>query len=251
MLRSYILETKFEFLKHLRMPSYALPTLLAPIMFYVFFGIAMGSQIAGGAHLSRYLLATYGAFGVMGASLFSFGVGIALERSNGWLMIKRASPMPPFAYFLARGIVAAAFGALIVMGLTVLATVFAHVHLTVATWFALFGVLVAGTIPFCALGLAVGAAAPPNSAPAIVNAIYLPMGFLAGLWIPLEVLPSALRVVAPVFPAYHLGQLALAAIGAAPVAGWWIHALVLAAYAAAGFWIAAIAFRRGEDRSYA
>jgi ABC-2 type transport system permease protein len=250
MLRSYALETKFEFLKHLRTPSYAIPTLLAPIMFYLFFGIAMGSQLAHGVQLSRYLLATYGAFGVMGASLFSFGVGIALDRSNGWLLLKRASPMPPLAYFFARGIVAAAFGAIIVIGLTSLGAAFGHVHLTIATWFTLFAILVAGTIPFCALGLAIGASAQPNSAPAIVNAIYLPMGFLAGLWIPIEMLPHALRSIAPIFPAYHLGQLALSAVGGAPSSGWWIHVLVLEVYAIAGFALAAIGFRRNEDRAY-
>ncbi len=249
MLRAYVLETKYEFLKHLRMPAYSLPTLLAPIIFYLFFGIAMGSQIAGGTSLSRYLIATYGAFGVMGASLFSFGAGIAIERGQGWLLLKQASPMPPLAYFLARGIVAAAFGALIVLGLAILGTAFGGVRFGLETWLALFGILVAGTIPFCAIGLAIGAAARPNAAPAIVNAIYLPMGFLAGLWIPIQMLPGALRHVAPIFPGYHLGQLALGAIGTGEGA-WWIHALVLVAYAAVGFWLAALGFRRAEERVY-
>jgi ABC-2 type transport system permease protein len=248
-LRAYVLETKYEFLKHLRSPAYALPTLLAPIMFYLFFGIAMGSQFSGGTSLSRYLLATYGAFGVMGASLFSFGVGIALERSQGWLLLKQASPMPPLAYFLACGVVSAAFGTLIVLGLAILGTAFGGVRFSPETWLVLFAVLVAGTLPFCAIGLAIGALARPNAAPAIVNAIYLPMGFLAGLWIPIQLLPGALRPVAPILPGYHLGQLALGAIGAGEGA-WWIHALVLAAYAAAGFSLAAFGFRRTEERVY-
>jgi ABC-2 type transport system permease protein len=250
MLRAYVLETKYEFLKHLRMPAYALPTLLAPLMFYAFFGVAMGSQLADHVRLSRYLLATYGAFGVMGASLFSFGVGVALERSQGWLLLKRASPMPPLAYFLARGLVSAAFGALIVTGLAILGSAFGGVRLDATAWLALFGILVAGTLPFCAVGLAIGALARPNAAPGIVNMIYLPMGFLAGLWIPIQMLPRALQHVAPVLPGYHLGQLALGAIGAGQGA-WWVHALVLALYAAAGFALAAVGFRRGEERVYA
>ena len=67
------------------------------------------------------------------------------------------------------------------------------------------------------MGLAIGSFAGPNSAPATVNMIYLPMAFCAGLWIPFEFLPGALKQVAPFLPAYHLSQIALS-IMHAPVA---------------------------------
>ena len=38
----YLLEAKMEFLKSLRMKAYSLTTVLFPIMFYCFFGLAMG-----------------------------------------------------------------------------------------------------------------------------------------------------------------------------------------------------------------
>jgi len=39
----YALEAKYEFLKVLRMPAYAIPTIAFPMLFYVFFGLAFGS----------------------------------------------------------------------------------------------------------------------------------------------------------------------------------------------------------------
>jgi ABC-2 type transport system permease protein len=115
MIRSYVLETKCEFLKLVRMPVYVVPTLLFPLMFYAFFGLAMGRQApAGSIPMTRYLLATYGAFGVIGATLFGFGVSLAVERGLGWLQLKRASPMAPLAYFLAKGTVCLIFSAVIV-----------------------------------------------------------------------------------------------------------------------------------------
>ena len=48
------------------------------------------------------MIATYGTFGVMGASLFGTAAGLASDRGLGWLQVKRASPMPPFAYFAAK-----------------------------------------------------------------------------------------------------------------------------------------------------
>lgn len=100
--RIYALEAKLDFLKTLRLPAYALPTVAFPALFYLMFAVAFGPQAMGGVQGAAYMLATYGTFGVIGAALFGFGVGIAVERGQGWLLLKRASPMPPGAYFGAK-----------------------------------------------------------------------------------------------------------------------------------------------------
>src|SRR5690606_22907639 len=41
LLRSYVLEAKYEFLRLLRTPIFSLPTLLFPVMFYLLFAVAM------------------------------------------------------------------------------------------------------------------------------------------------------------------------------------------------------------------
>ena len=191
-MRVYWMEARNEFLKLLRMKQYSLSTVLFPLMFYAFFGLAMGRQPLGAAAMpmARYLLATYGAFAVMGASLYAFGVGVAVERGLGWLEVKRASPMPPAAYFLAKAAVSLVFGAIAVTLLFGLGAAFGGVRMPWDQWLRLGGVLVAGAVPFCALGLAIGCFAGPNSAPAMVNMVYLPLAFLAGLWIPLDFLPA-------------------------------------------------------------
>ena len=60
------------------------------------------------------------------------------------------------------------------------------------------------------LGLTIGNLAGPNSAPATVNMIYMPLAFCGGLWIPFDFLPKAIQQIAPLLPSYHLGQIALA-----------------------------------------
>jgi len=88
MWQSYALEARYELVKLRRLPAYAIPTIAFPVMFYVLFGIAMsGTQVTSGRNVSGYLLATYGAFGVIGAGLFAFGVGVAVERAQGWLLV--------------------------------------------------------------------------------------------------------------------------------------------------------------------
>jgi ABC-2 type transport system permease protein len=216
MTRAYWTEIKYEFLKLLRMRRYSMSTLLFPLMFYCFFGLAMGRGQAPGLALpmARYLLATYGAFGVIGASLFACGVGIAVERGLGWLQVKRASPMPPAAYFVAKGAVSVVFGAIVVALLFALGAAFGDVRMPVGQWLALGATLIAGAVPFCALGMAIGSFAGPHSAPATVQAIYLPLAFLAGLWIPIEFLPHSLQRIAPLLPTYHFSQIALGVLRA-------------------------------------
>ena len=90
MLKIYLLEAKYEFFKVMRVPAFVVPTVLFPLIFYVFFGVALGHQrVPGSVLLGQYLIATYGTFGVMGASLFGFGVYVAVERGQGWLQVKR------------------------------------------------------------------------------------------------------------------------------------------------------------------
>jgi ABC-2 type transport system permease protein len=249
--RSYLLEAKYEFLKQLRMPAYALPAITFPVMFYLLFGVMFGGgRPAGSITVATYMLATYGAFGVIGSALFGFGVGIAVERGQGWMTLKRATPMPPFAYFVAKLANASAFAAIIVLLLSVAGVTFGGVRISPEAWVRLILTLMLGAIPFCALGLAIGYLSGPNSSPAIVNLIYLPISFASGLWIPIEMLPATIKTAAPLLPPYHLGQLALAAVGAGRGGAAWAHVLALAGFALIGLGVALIGYRRDEDKTW-
>ena len=251
MLRIYLAEAKFEFLKYLRMPIYVISTLAFPLMFYVFFGLTMGQKASGGAPpMARYLLATYGAFGVIGISLFGFGAGIAVERGLGWLQVKRASPMPPAAYFFAKTASCLLFSTVLVALLFTLGAAAGGVRMPVERWLLLAATLVAGAIPFCAMGMALGYYARPNSAPAVVNALYLPMAFCSGLWIPLPHLPKMMQAAAPLLPPFHFSQLALAALGAAPQADIIQHVQALAGFTLLFAGVAWFGQRREQEKMY-
>ncbi len=129
-------------------------------MFYVFFGVVMGfSPVA-----PTCLLATYGVFGLIGPSLFGFGVGFATERDSGALLLEQTTPMPVAAYLLARVTTALLFGMAVVLGLFLLGAFAGGVTLYRGQWFALAGTVLAGVVPFCALGLAIGAWVKAQSA---------------------------------------------------------------------------------------
>jgi ABC-2 type transport system permease protein len=155
--------------------------------------------------------------------------------------------MPPLAFFVAKLVMCVIFATTIVCVLAVLGITVGQVRLPAATWLRLITTLVLGAVPFCALGLALGYLVGPNSAPPIVNLIYLPMSFLSGLWLPFEILPPAVKAIAPFLPAFHLGQLALGAIGAGNGAPAWSHVTALAGFTLIGLGLAYWGFRRDES----
>src|SRR6201988_4748213 len=138
----YLKETKYEFLKNLRLRVYTASVLSFPIMFYVLFGLVLNAKESiGGMRVPTYLIATYGTFGVMGASLFGTAAGLASDRGLGWLEVKRASPMPPFAYFVAKVITSMIFSTIIVLALFALGFALGGVRMPVVTFLSLLGTL--------------------------------------------------------------------------------------------------------------
>jgi ABC-2 type transport system permease protein len=249
--RIYALEARYESLKLVRLPIFAVPSVAFPWLFYALFGLAFGAgKGAGATTMSTYLLATYGAFGVIGVSLFGFGVGVATERGQGWMLLKRATPMPAGAWLTAKVVMAMAFSAVILLGLFALGGAFGGVALTTGRWLGLAAVLIAGTLPFCALGLALGYLCGPNSAPAVVNVLYLPMAFASGLWIPVQALPGWMQATAPWLPPYHLAQLALGVVGVPPRTPHWISVAALLLTTVLGLVAARLAYRRDAGRTY-
>lgn len=241
-LRSYWLEARYELLRLLRTPAFALPTLLFPGLFYLLFGVLLGSR--GDGKAAVYLLATYGVFGVMGPGLFGFGVTVAIERERGFLTLRRALPAPAAGYLLAKMAMAMAFALVISLVLALLATLAAGVSLQPWQWLLLVAVDVFGVLPFCALGLLVGTVFSGSAAPAAINLIYLPMSFLSGLWLPLSLLPAIFTQLAPAWPAYHLGQIALGVVGLSSGGSVWLHLAVLLVFTVACFALARARLQR-------
>lgn len=245
-----IKEAKYEFLKNLRLPMYSFATIGFPVMFYILFGIVMGHQPMPGMNMASYLIASYGTFGVMGASLYGTGAGLASERGMGWLQVKRASPMPPFAYFAGKIVMSMIFSTIVVLVLLALGMTLGGVRMPAVSLLTLIVVLVVGSLPFCALGLAIGYLVGPNSASATINLIYLPMSFCSGLWVPFMFLPKALQKFAHLLPSYHLSQIALGIIGSDRGEGMSSHWEALIAFTLICLGLAWIGYQRDESKLY-
>ena len=189
--RIVVLESRYEIVKLLRTTAFVVPTVAFPVLFYLLYGVAMGGRtVGGGVSQAVYLIATYGAFGVIGAALSAFRISVAIERGQGLLQLKHATPMPLYAYVAAKLVAAMVFSSIVVLALFAVGTALGGARIDIGPIATLFVALVVGTVPFALLGLTFGYTVKGQASVAVFNLLFLPMAFLSGLWIPIDFLPK-------------------------------------------------------------
>ena len=210
-LRAYANEVWFELVRMLRSPGFCIPFLGLPVPIYLFFGVMMAAPaIAKNPSVANYLFAGFSVFAIMGPGLFGVGCGLALERDARLLQLKRALPAPGGAYLVAKMAMAVMFAALAMILMVATALFASTTTLSAAQIAIITTVMIVGAIPFAAIGLFLGAHLSGSLAPAISNAVYLPMIYLSGIFIPL---PDALKRWTVIWPAFHLDQAAMGFAG--------------------------------------
>lgn len=207
--RAYLENARYETVAALRNAGFAPPFVLVPVAIYFLFGVVISGNAAQhspyGAGIANYLFSGFAAMAAMMPGLFS-GVILAQERDGRLLDLKRALPLPPGAVVAAKVTMSLAISALAVTLVVAAALVAGRLTISPGQVVIVWAVLIAGTIPFSAIGLLIGAYSSGAAAPAWGNLVFLPMMGLSGLFIPL---PKALEPWVVLWPAFHLNQLAL------------------------------------------
>jgi len=214
-LQMLLAQTRSELLMRWRIPAFSVTNLALPIVFFTFFGLPVAHVVRGdGVSIGAYLLASFGAYAVGNVMVYGFGIGVANERGMKIDRLMRASPLPPIVFMLAKVLTALVFSLVALVLLIGFGIVAGGIHQTPAVWATIILRLLAGSLPFIALGFAIGYWSGPNAAPALANLIYLPLSFASGLFVPLNQLPAFIQTLAPYLPSYHYAQLAWSALGA-------------------------------------
>jgi ABC-2 type transport system permease protein len=211
-LGAYFTDAKFEALRMLRAPAFAIPFLIIPAPIYLLFGVVTAGEAgAKNPGIYNYLFVGFCVMAIMGPALFGVGSTLAPERDAGLLKLKRALPAPAGSYLIAKFLMAMFFAALAMGTMIIAAKCAGKISFTNLQLLLLTLTLVLGALPFCALGLFIGAHFSGSAAPGITNLVYLPMIYLGGLFIPL---PAFLQKWVLVWPAFHLQQVGVAVVGA-------------------------------------
>ena len=149
----------------------------------------------------------------MAPGLFGFGVSLAMERENGLLTLKRAMPMPPYAYLVGKMVMAMVVAAGVLTLLVLLAVFVAHVPVTGAQIARAVSVERAGRAAVLRAGPAARHAGEgPGRAGGDQHAVPAD-GVPVGPVVPgARACRKAMQSIAPALPSFHLNALALDAV---------------------------------------
>jgi ABC-2 type transport system permease protein len=197
---------KFDIKRTLRNRRVVIFAILMPVILFAIFGLTIPKDASeGGISAIAYVMVSMAIFGSMSAAMSSGGV-IAAERDGGWNRTLRLTPLKPQAYVISKVILSLllAVPPLVVVflfGLTV-----GNVHLSVTQWLSVGLVSWLGALPFAALGLIIGYVAKPDSVQPITGLSTMLIAAFGGLWVPIDSMPSVMKHIAQLTPAYWTGQ---------------------------------------------
>ena len=184
-------------------------TFIFPLLIYILLGSVYGDDPieSEGVTGSEYLLAGILGYGVAATAFAGLAIIVVLRRESGVLKRLRGTPLPGWAYVgavLASTIIVFTIE---VVALLVLANVMFDVPYP-DRWLSLALAVLLGVVAFAALGVALTTVIrSAEGASAVVNAVYLPMAFLAGsFWTP-QAYPPVLEAIANLLPLTYYIQL--------------------------------------------
>jgi ABC-2 type transport system permease protein len=193
----------------LRIPVALFFTVALPLMIVVLFNLIFASGGAtvetatGPWSMQQFYVAALAAFEVVSATFTNLANMIPDRRQDGVMKRWRGTPLPPAIYlsgFVGAGLIIALAGFALIIGIGLL---FYNLEMEAAKLPALAVAIVLGTLAFSALGVAVaGLIRSQEAAPAVTNAIILPMAFISNTFIAADVssMPRWLDVLSQALP---------------------------------------------------
>jgi ABC-2 type transport system permease protein len=221
-------------------------TFVFPVVIFVLLGSVYGNDLIAseGVKGSAYLLAGLLGYGVASTAFAGLAIVVVIRRESGILKRLRGTPLPAWAYIVATIASTTFVFALEAVVLVVLANVLFDVPFP-DRWVSLALGLVLGALAFAALGLALTTfIRSAEGSSAVVNAIYLPVAFLAGaFWTP-HAYPSVLEHVANLLPlTYFIRLMRDVVLHDHRIWSEWKDVVVIAAWGLAGLIVTVRRFR--------
>ena len=221
--RAYVAQTRLELALSLRQGEQLLVSMAIPLLLLVFFSLVdVLPKPPGVADPVTFLAPGILALAVMSTAMVSLGIGTGFERQYGVLKRLGSTPLGRPRLVAAKITMVAAIE-LVQIAVLVPTALLLGWHPDGTAALAVPAYLL-GTAAFAGIGLLMAGTLRGTVTLAAANGLYLVLLLLGGMIIPLDKLPTAVRVVAELLPAAALSKAMNAAFTAgAPVhAGQWL-----------------------------
>src|SRR3989454_1852698 len=194
--RQYRLERRMFW----RNPSAAFFNFLLPLLFLV----GAGAILSGNQHNLNLLIPSIAGMSVMSTTFTALAYNIVFLRERGVLKRIRGTPLPTLSYFGGVAANAVTNTALQITIIVIAGKLFFGLDWP-RDWAELVVFVVTGVVCFAALGVAFAHAIPNfESTAAYVNAVFLPVIFISGVFYDVKKVPTFLRDLAEALPLKHV-----------------------------------------------
>ncbi len=239
-LRRLVEQLRADLFVFRRNPASMFFTAILPIVFMVLFVTIFGNETDKHLHVKISTLQVPGfiALAVTSASFLGLAIGLVRAREDGVLKRVRGTSVPSWVVFAGRVGVAIVTAVGVSVILLVIGKILYGVDLKLSSVPALLLTLAVGATALSAVGIFYSALIPTfDAAPAMTNAVVLPLYFISGVFVPSTQLPGWLSDVASVFPIKPLNDALFACFNPlstypwgklAVLAAWGVAALALA-----------------------
>lgn len=203
-LQRVLVQLRADLKVFLRNPAALFFGAILPVVFLCLFVSIFGNERVperGNIRTATLQVPAFIVLAVVSTSFVGLAIGLTRVRESGVLKRVRATPVTPWIVFGGR-IGTAVFTALVTtILLMAIGYVAFGVDVPTSTLPGFICALVLGAATYCALGIAFSRLiSSEDAAPAMTNAIVLPLYFISGVFVPINQLPDGLRQVASVLP---------------------------------------------------
>jgi ABC-2 type transport system permease protein len=239
--RQYRLERRMFW----RNPSAAFFNFLLPLLFLGFFG----AILHGKQHDLNRLVPGIAGMSVMSTTFTALAYNVVFLRERGVLKRIRGTPLPAGSYLGGVAANAVTNTALQITIIVIAGKLFFGLDWP-RDWAELAVFVVAGVVCFAALGVAFAHAIPNfESTAASVNAVFLPVIFISGVFYDVKNVPTFLRDIAEALPLKHLiDGLSAALVSGSPLSKQLSALAVIGLWGAAGIFFAVRGFSWEQSR---
>jgi ABC-2 type transport system permease protein len=194
-------------------------TVIAPVIFFLAFGLnkAYANDGAGHGNVAAFVMISMALYGSILATT-SGGAMVSIERAVGWSRQLRLTPLSPVAYISIKMLTALVLGLTSVIAVYTVGIITQKPHMPVYLWIVTGLCVWIGSLIFTAFGLFLGYLLPTENVMQFLGIGLAILSFAGGLFTPLSQFPHLFRTIAQFTPIYGLNQLVHA-----PLLGGSIH----------------------------
>jgi ABC-2 type transport system permease protein len=234
----------FEVRRTMRNLPFALYTIIFPLGFYLLFTSVFRAGAQQNNPFAAHYMVSMALYATIGTGLTGIGSQIAFERRGGWTRQLALTPLKPLGYLGIKVGSALLLTGPVILLILVAGRVINGVQLPITSWLMLIPLLWLASLPFTALGIAIGYTFRDEASNGITIILLFLFSIAGGLWIPLQIFPSGMRDFAQALPSYRGAELGWRVVdGHDPFAA---GSLIFVAWLLACFVLAGWRFRKSS-----